>query len=302
MTEGETQLLRIVEHLLDRKLGDIVSKVMVHAMSQQFNELRAEIASLKQEFVASAAANMLKQEECHASISALTCLLPGSIPTTQSSGTTLSAGADFKPQPIPDADDDAYYNPAYGWGSGYMVDNMPSFMVSGDATDGDDWTHQAETDETAPSFLRLAPLLPAIPAPFHGCAGSAAYFPPQPPTINEPNPGSQLSPQLQSCPAGHLSAHGSSSAFQPTHPHRLSDRRSPAFHRKHNPKSCMVCRGSFRKISSCKDHMLKCLKPNSGCKFMENYEQHMQLIRPFSGPDVAARWGFAISEWIHRKE
>jgi hypothetical protein len=47
--------------------------------------------------------------------------------------------------------------------------------------------------------------------------------------------------------------------------------------------------------------MLKCLKPNSGCRFMPNFDLHQQLIRPFSGPDVEARWGCAISEWIHRK-
>jgi hypothetical protein len=302
MTEGETQLLRIVENLLDRKLGDIVSKFMVPAMSEQFNELRADIASLKQEFVANAAANKLRQEECHATIEALTCKLPGSVPTSQSSGTTLSAGAEFKPQPYPDADDAAYFNPAYDWGYGYMSDNMPNFMANGDDIEGGDWTHQTETNETVPSFPSLATLLPVIPVPLQGCAGSAADFTPQPQTINEPFPGSQLSPQLQSCPAGLQSPHGSSSAIQPPEQHRLSDRRSPALHRKHNPKSCMVCRGSFRKISSCKDHMQKCLKPNSGCKFMANYDHHMQLIRPFSGPEVAARWGSAISEWIHRKE
>jgi hypothetical protein len=296
MSEGETRLLSIVESLL--------AKVLVTAVAEQFNGLRAEIAALKQEFVASAAANLQKQEECQSAIVALSSLLPGSHPSTQNSGTTISAAAEFRAQPIPDADYAAYWNPAYpdDGAPGFMGDNLGSF------SDGDDWTHRAETFEASSlsSLESKTSSLPLLPVPQLGCAGSSEVVTQQPGTTNElPQaalPGLTLYPHLRSSPSTLQPSHPSTSAFQPPPSLWLSDRRSPALHRKHNPKSCMVCRGSFRKLSGCKEHMLKCLKPNSGCRFMPNYDHHMQLIRPFSGPDVETRWGCAISEWIHRKE
>jgi hypothetical protein len=307
MTDGETHWLSMMETLLDRKLGDIVTKVLCTAVAEQFNGLRDEIAALKQEFILTSAANLQKQTECQASIEALTSLLPGSHPSTQNSGTTLSTAAEHRSQPIPDADFEAYWNPtrpsdgAFGFEDDVAIFN-----------ENEDWTYRVAIAEHSPSHLQAA-AFPVMSVPLPG--NSAAIMSPngvgwqrddaagREPAIGMQQPGTYPEqPQaamsrLMPYPQQQTGPNGQQSALE-----YLTDRKSPALHRKHNPKSCMVCRGSFRKLSSCKEHMLKCLKPNSGCRFLPNYAHHQQLIRPFTGPDVEARWVTAITEWIHRKE
>ena len=245
MAEGETQLLTMLETLLDRKLGDIVARVISTQVSGLFSGLRDDIAALKLEVITTAAANAQQQAECQASINALQSLIPGSQPSTQSSGTTLSAAAELRSQPIADADFAAYCNPCRP-SSG---DDNFDVDVMGGWSDSDEWLHQSNP---------------------HGLQ------------------------QQQSAPMVCTTAHTPSTPY-------WNDPNAPAMHRQHNPKSCMVCRGCFVKLSSCKEHMLKCLKANSGCRFLPNCDHHQQLIRPFSGPTVEARWMSAVSEWLHRK-
>jgi hypothetical protein len=301
MSEGETLMLTMVESLLDRKLGDIMAKVMLPAVADQFDGLRAEIASLKQEFVATAAANRQKQDACQASIEALASKLPGSHPSTQNSGTTLSAAAEFRPQPMPDAGYASYmYPPHPDFDAFGFLDEHSPYFIAGDA-----WSHQAAAEENSPSATsrRSTTSMQLKPDPQDGYARSAAWVMQQPNINLEPLQAMwPPNPQQTLCQSDDQQASGSSAAKGPPAPHILADRSSPALHRKHNPKSCMLCRGSFKKLSGCKEHMLKCVTTSSGCRFMPNFELHQQMIRPFTGPDVETRWGDAVSEWIHRKE
>ena len=367
MAEGETKLLKMIESLLDRKLGFIVDKS--NQVVEHFSELRVEIAALKQEIITTSA-----------SLAEIKSLLPGSHPSTQNSGTTLSAGHEWRAQPIPDCDLAAYSNPsrpcdgAFGYPDDYLLH----------LGEPDDWMNQAADQEHSPSLPQSSsfPVMPDGIGALVECAGSAVFAQqpetsfaplsaampglmpkPQHPSgpqgfqpvhgsstvlpwlMSDPQhqsgpPGFQPAhdsssalpwlmpnPQHQSGPHGYQPAHASSSAQpglmpNPQHPICLSnlqpaDDSSSAcqptsfptqpdllrsFHRKHNPKSCMICRGTFIKLSSCKEHMQKCLRPNSGCRLLTNCDHHQRLIRPFTGPDIATRWHTAISEWIHRKE
>jgi len=367
MAEGETKLLMMIESLLDRKLGFIVDKS--NQVAEHFSELRVEIAALKQEIITTSA-----------SLAEIKSLLPGSHPSTQNSGTTLSSGHELRAQPIPDGDEAAYSNPtrpcdgAFGYDDDYLVH----------LGERDDWMNRDENQERSPSLPQSStfPVMPVGIGPLQACAGSA-LFAQQPETsfasLSAAMPGLMPIPLHQSGPQGFQPAHGSSSVlpwlmsdlqhqsgppgFQPAHvsssalpwlmpnpqhqsgppgcqPAHESSSAQPwlmlnpqypscppslqpahdsssacqppaaspmlpgprSLHRKHNPKSCMICRGTFIKLSSCKDHMLKCLKPNSGCRLLTNCDHHQRLIRPFTGPNIATRWHTAISEWIHRKE
>jgi hypothetical protein len=331
----------MIESLLDRKLGFIVDKS--NQVVEHFSELRVEIAALKQEIITTSA-----------SLAEIKSLLPGSHPSTQNSGTTLSAGHEFRAQPIPDCDLAAYSNPsrpcdgAIGYPDDYWLH----------LGEPDDWMNQAADQERSPSLPQSSsfPVMPDGIGALAECAGSAVFaqqpetsfaplsaamprlmpYPQHPtgPQGFQPEHGSSSvlpwlmsDPQHQSGPPGFQPAHASSSDQpglmpNPLHPTCLpnlqpADDSSSAcqptssptrpdllrsFHRKHNPKSCMICRGTFIKLSSCKEHMQKCLRPNSGCRLLTNCDHHQRLIRPFTGPDIATRWHTAISEWIHRKE
>jgi hypothetical protein len=317
MAEGATLTLSMLETLLDRKLGDIVTRVIRTQVDMQFSGLREEIAALKQEFVTTAAANTQQQAECLASISALSSQLPGSHPSTQNSGTTLSSGAELKSQPIPDADYAAYWNPQGPNDEVFSSDGFQGWSEHFSASAG--WAGRASAQcsfEGSPSRFDAEPRSSAEPAWMH-----------EPQNLQYPNGHHLQQPALMSTattqpPATSAGPVGMpllqnqqftigqqlqqpalmiSSTLPPPPFHSLSDRRSPALHRRHNPKSCMVCRGSFRKLSSCKDHMLKCTRSSSGCRFLANCDFHQLLIRPFSGATVEERWESAVSEWIHRK-
>jgi hypothetical protein len=296
MAEGEPAILQMLENLVDRKLGDIVAAVLNSQVAGHFNGLRDEIAALKMELLTTAAASSQQQAESQKLMAALTSRLPGSlVPSTQSSATTLSAAAEFRSQPIPDADYAAYWNPTRP-GEGFNFDNDPF-------SDRDDWTNAAaaHSRDGSPSLSHAAstgmkpdPMHHDADAPMINAAGGGSAEACLQPITQHQVHSSGLQQQLPT----HLT-HWNSTTSQAAHV--LSDRKSPALHRRHNPKSCMVCRGSFKKLSSCKEHMLKCIKDNSGCRFLPNCDYHQQLIRPFSGPNVEVRWMSAVTEWIHRK-
>ncbi len=309
----------MIESLLDRKLGDIVARVINAQVAGHFSGLRDEIAALKVEIIATAAANSQQLALNQASINELKSLLPGSQPSTQSSGTTLSAAAELRSQPIPDADYAAYCNPYRPNGD---ADDFDADVMGG-WSENEEWPYQAarqRNNDGSPSRQHAPPIRvlpdtqhpndPAETVAQHAAAATSGSG------TNRLQPAA-WHPPIMSAVAGWIT-----DPLHPTYPIGLqqqqtalmpcatahtptmqcwTDLNAPALHRQHNPKQCMVCRGSFQKLSSCKEHMLKCLNVNAGCRFLTNCDHHQQLIRPFSGPTVEVRWMSAVSEWIHRK-
>jgi hypothetical protein len=263
----------------------------------------------------------------------------GSLPVSSrdSSTTTLSAAAEGRPQPQPDADYDADWwnqgepiNPQDDdprWSPPQWPPQEPALeQLSGFANQGwplqQAWLHPSGS---SPSSTQ------ALAGRASGCESTPMFSSPSStPALAGRASGWESSPTLSEQQLLHIGGEGGTNPllptrhspsttvertsdhdgdnghFSPHHPLLTStsstfERRSPAMHRRHNPKSCMVCRGSFKKRSSCKEHMLKCLDANARCQFLENCDTHLKYIRPFSGSTTEIRWASAVSEWIRRK-
>lgn len=275
----------MMEEILDRKLLGALQPAMVLQVTASIQALRDEVATMKAEIISSAASSMQQQNEFKADLAALHELLtsyPVSLPVSSQSGTTLSSAAEFRDQPCPDED---------GW--------------SKLAQDGEQYPSDSE------KWRPLGGLEGYEEAAARGWAGSPGW-----PVVDvqwqSPQPLAGLEVQcptlmnLKSSAAESRQQDEDGSRVTVQRPHAsafsLLDRRSPALHRRHNAKSCMICRGVFKKTSSCKEHMLKCMKNNAACQFMPNCDTHLQLIRPFTGPTTEVRWISAVTEWIRRKE
>ena len=323
--DAAAAMLKMMEDVLDRKLPEIVERLIITQNEKLYGDLRLELAEIKSGIQASMDVHSHLHEEFKAEIIALKNLVhsqPGSTISSQESGTTLSSAAEFRAQPMPDEIDAATMVAVNG---DYWPEcDLPPHQ------DGGLWlqTYHNEGELWSPMWTKLDAepgqqldsLRPQPPEPateiciqmfqtleppgqhdhYQAEPASSSYHPRPvmisaiaapigtPLNIGGLDGGLQLEPTPKIAPPSDSE----------------SERRSPAsfLHRRHNPKSCMVCRGSFKKRSSCKEHMLKCLKSNAQCQFIPNCAKHQQLIRPFSGETTEVRWKSAVAEWIHRKE
>ena len=304
MADGETKLMTMIESLLERKLGEIVATVIHTQVTGQILGLRDEIAALKLEICSNAVMQSQQQAECQASIMALQNMIPGSHPSTQNSGTTLSSGAEFKPQPIPDAEFEPYWNPpgtieALNDFGADMSENWSDRATRHCDHDGSPYHQLSTTSREMPDLLQHSAPNDDVAHFAENADGGTADANRMPVTSLAPLSAlaGGMTIKQQPCRLIGLQQYQPTPSTMPS----LSDRRSPAYHRQHNPKSCMICRGTFVKLSNNKDHMLKCFKPNAQCQFRPNCDHHQQLIRPFSGATTELRWKSAVAEWIHRK-
>ncbi len=284
---AEINSIRVMlEEILDQKLMCALQPAMVQQVTASIQALRDEVATMKAEIISSAASSMQQQIAFKADLAALHEMLvsyPVSLPvSSQNSGTTLSSAAEFRGQPQPDED---RWSRVARDGEPFTSDSV--ILGQRDDIDSDAdaagraWAGSPgwpAADELWANMPPPAGLDVQCPSPLH-LKGIATV------SGQQHEDGSRVTIQRPQ-----------SSAFS------LLDRRSPALHRRHNAKSCMICRGVFKKTSSCKEHMLKCFNSNAACQFMPNYDTHQQLIRPFTGPTTEVRWTSAVSEWVRRKE
>lgn len=263
------------------------------------------------------------------------------VSSQDSSTTTLSAAAEGRPQPQPDTDPEAdwwnqgepiYPNEIIDAGSRWSPLLWPTsqhhtFTSSHSDTSSCQPFQEPALDQLSgmadqgwpqhQAWLLPSKPLPCAPQALAGRASDTSGWETNPVFLEQQlhlNGGAAGTiPKLPTLPSpsatfertsDRAEANGVSRALHPVLPSSSSvfERVSPAMHRRHNPKSCMVCRGSFKKRSSCKEHMLKCLDVNARCQFLENCDTHMKYIRPFTGSTTEIRWASAVSEWIRRKE
>ncbi len=293
-----------MEDIIDRKLLGSLQIVLRQEVTESIQILRTEVAEMKEEIIAHVATTAQQQMEVKSDLAALHVLV-ASYPisethSSQNSGTTLSSGAELRGQPPPDdvsAGSTQVVVGSHHWHGGISTVGEPI------ASNSDSMWPQDDIEEVEDVVGGAG----AGSSRWSADGGSGMPSPPQALEqlwLQSPSPLNDHRAQQSE----HQVANLSSAIINATHrpiPAAVAfsaGRISPGFHRRHNPNSCMICRGSFKKRSSCKEHMLKCFNSNAACQFMPNCDNHLQLIRPFTGPSPEVRWISAVSEWIRRKE